>query len=172
MIKGLDDKATQAGFARLVGTSRQSISKRFSEGEFVEGETYQQWLTVYIERLRDEAAGRSDKELAAIRARKELAQARREELELSKEYKLVVEAIDLEPALVSLVKDIQSLVMEAGNKSLQAIESKHSIRLDDELILGHLRAALGNIAGGADQLIATNTESPCASVSAAITSNG
>ena len=172
MLEGLEDKATQAGFARMVGTSRQTINKRFSDGEFVDGETYQQWLTVYIEKLREEAAGRSDKELTAIRARKELAQARREELELSKEYKLVVVVDDLEPSLVSLMKEIQSAVMEAGNKSLQTVEAKHSIKIDDELILRPLRAALRNIAGSADQLVATNTGMPNASVSTAIAAGG
>ena len=128
--------------------------------------------TVYIRKLREEAAGRGDNSAVDVRKRKELAQARREELELSKELRLVINTNDLEPVLISLIKEIQSVTMEAGNKILQSIEADHDIQLHDDIVLGPLRSALGNIAGGGDKLISTFRQVPCASVSTAVVADG
>jgi hypothetical protein len=168
MLDCLNKKATQVGFADLVGCSKQAIHQRVNQGTLPKGGTYSEWLKVYIEGLRNEAAGRSDEDLGAIRGRKELAQARREEFQLAKDYKLVIITESLEPALIDLLKSVRSQVMETGSKVLQSIEMEHSITLDDNIVLGPLRAALGNIAGSADQLVSSITEEPCASVSAAL----
>lgn len=120
----------------------------------------------YIRKLRDEAAGRGDKGLAAIRERKERAQAMREEFELSKDYKLIVPTEFVGPDLISLIKEIQTQVMEAGNITLQSIESEHSVQINDDLVFEPLRTALGNIAGRASQLVASITGRPIASSAA------
>lgn len=121
----------------------------------------------YIRHLRDKAAGRNDEQLAQVRTRRELAEARLKEIELAELYKIIIRTDDVEPMLIALFKQIQSSINEAGNKALQAIENKHEIKVDDDLVLGHLRAALRNIAAGGDQLVATLSGKPCASVSAA-----
>src|SRR5690606_12730409 len=126
----------------------------------------------YIRKLREAAAGRNDDQLSAVRARRELADARLKELELAEKYKQIVSVDYLEPLLIGLMKQIQSAVLEAGNKSLQLLETNHSIEVDDDVILGNLRAALGTVAGGADQLVATVTGHPCASVSEAANGTG
>lgn len=126
----------------------------------------------YIRKLREAAAGRNDDQLAVVRARRELAEARIKELELAKEYKLIIRTDDVEPLLIGLMTEFQSAVLEAGNKALQAIENTHDVKLDDDLILGHLRAALGTIAARGDQLIAHISEQPCASVSTATQAAG
>lgn len=121
----------------------------------------------YIRKLRETAAGRGDDKLSDARIRRELADARLKELQFAKENKMIINVDDIEPAIISLFKEILSAVMEAGNKSLQSIENEHNLKLDDNLVLGHLRTALGNIAAGGDKLIANITGLPCASVSKA-----
>jgi hypothetical protein len=121
----------------------------------------------YIRKLREAAAGRSDEQLGVNRARRELADAMLKELELAEKYKLIINVDGVEPMLISLMKEIQSVVIEAGNKALQAIETTHELKVDDDLVLGPLYAALGNLAASGDQLVATVSGQPCASVSTA-----
>ena len=72
----LDVEASQTGFAGLVGTSQQAISARVRDGELPRGGTYAEWLVIYIERLRTEAAGRGGGDEAELRrARTEDTQA-------------------------------------------------------------------------------------------------
>lgn len=165
MFDCLDKKATQAGFSRLVGTSKQAVSQRFADGQLKPDGTYFEWLSVYLDRLRQEAAGRSEKQLAEIRGRKELAQAMREELSLASECRLIIHTPDVAPDLVSLMKKIQSQIMQAGNKALQSVEAEYGVEVKDELILDPLRAALRSVAGSADQLVSTITGEPSTPVS-------
>jgi phage terminase Nu1 subunit (DNA packaging protein) len=50
---------TQAQFAELVGVSQQAISALVNRGILSSGDTGAQWLRVYCENLREQAAGRS-----------------------------------------------------------------------------------------------------------------
>jgi len=167
MFSCLDEKATQAGFAQLVGVTKQAIGSRYSQGQFPADGTYGAWLKIYIESLRSEAAGRSEKELASIRGRKELAQAMREEFELAKEMRMVVLIDDVAPGLSGILKEVQSNVIQAAKRSMHAIQSEHKIKLHDDVILEPLRAALRDVAGSADQLVATLENQPSRAVSAA-----
>ena len=173
MFEELDQKASQTVFAKLVGASQPAISERIKKGQLEKDGTYAEWLQVYISGLREEAAGRADVSAQNVRKRKELAQALREEFELSKDYKLIIPTEFVGPDLISLIKEIQSQIMEAGNMSVQSIESEHAIQINDDLIFGPLRSALGNIAGRASQLVASITGRPIASgASADITGGG
>lgn len=172
MFPCLDEKATQTGFAKLVGVTKQAIGRRYSEGQFPAGGSYATWLQIYLESLRVEAAGRSEKELAAIRGRKELAQAMREEFELAKEMKMVVLVEDISPGLIGILKEIQTNIIQAGKRSMQAIQAEHQIKLHDDIVLEPLRAALRDVAGSADQLVATLEGQPSRAVSAAFAADG
>ena len=121
----------------------------------------------YISKLREEAAGRSDKGLGAVRERETLASAQLKELDLAERLKLIINIPDIEPLLIHLMKDIQAQIVAAGNRAVQAVEAEHGITLNDEIILKPLRAALGNVAGSADQFNAGLSGQPCASISAA-----
>ncbi|WP_271273814.1 hypothetical protein [Aliamphritea hakodatensis] len=55
---GLEERATQTGFARLVGVSQQAISGRVKDGRLREGASFADWLLTYCEELREQAAGR------------------------------------------------------------------------------------------------------------------
>ena len=122
----------------------------------------------YIRRLRDSAAGRSDDSLAQIRARKELAQAQREELELAKEYRLIAPVYELRPAIVGFMRECLTQITQAGKKAVQNINAQHQVNVSDDLVLGPLRTALGNLGASGDQLVATVEGMPCGAVSAAI----
>ena len=172
MFSCLDKQATQTGFAKLTGVTKQAISQRCSAGQFPAGGTYASWLQIYIESLRSEAAGRSEKELGAIRGRKELAQARREEFELAKEMRMVVLIDDVAPGVTGILKEIQSRVIQAGKRSMQNIQVEHQIKIHDDVVLEPLRAALRDVAGSADQLVATLEGKPSRAVSAAFTADG
>lgn len=168
----LDVEATQSGFARLVGAQQPTINQRIKDGKLPATGTYRQWLTIYIDGLRDEASGRIDVSAQDVRKRKELAQAMREELELSKEYKLIVPVDAVASDLAEVMKTIRSQILEAGNIAIQAIESEHAINIDDDIVLAPLRSALGNIAGGAGQLVSRITGRPSAAVPAADYTDG
>lgn len=168
MFDCLDKKATQAGFARLVGTTKQAISERVKAGQLPAEGTYSEWLAAYLSRLRDEAAGRSEKELAAIRGRKELAQAMREELAFASDLKMIVLKDDIRPGLIGILKEIQSSVLQTARRSAHAIQSEHKIKLHDGILLEPLRTALRDIGTSADQLVATLEGKPSGAVSSAI----
>tara|TARA_B110000503_G_scaffold4956_1_gene6592 strand:- start:1128 stop:1847 length:720 start_codon:yes stop_codon:yes gene_type:complete len=121
----------------------------------------------YISKLREEAAGRSEKGLAVVRERETLASAQLKELDLAERLKLIINVPDLEPLLIHLIKDVQAQIIAAGNRAVQAVEASQGITVDDELILNPIRAALGNVASSADQFNARLTGKPCASISAA-----
>jgi hypothetical protein len=129
------------------------------------------WLQIlkgYIRKLRDEAAGRSEKELAAIRGRKELAQAMREELAFASDLKMVILKDDIRPGLIGILKEIQTSVLQTARRSAQAIQSEHKIKLHDGILLEPLRTALRDIGTSADQLVATIEGKPSGAVSSAI----
>jgi hypothetical protein len=151
-----------------VGTSTQAVNTRSKEGLFDGCATYREWLTVYIEKLRAESAGRSDKDLAEIRARKELAQARREELELAKEMRLVVLSEEVAPGIAGILNEVQLQIIQAAKRGLNDIKSEHQIKIDDDAFLGHIRAALRSVGGSGDQLIATISGKPERAVTTAI----
>lgn len=54
----LDQPVSQAEFAAMIGVSEARASQLVSEGVIVRGDTAQEWLVAYCERLRDQAAGR------------------------------------------------------------------------------------------------------------------
>ncbi|SEQ48875.1 hypothetical protein SAMN03080615_01654 [Amphritea atlantica] len=54
----LDEKASQTGFANLVGVSQQAISSQVKKENLSENGTYQEWLHQYCDQLRQQAAGR------------------------------------------------------------------------------------------------------------------
>lgn len=126
----------------------------------------------YIRVLREAAAGRGDAQQAAARARRDMADAQLKEMELAEKLRLVVSVADIEPLLVDLMKQLQTTLLEAGQRAIQAMETTHDVKVDDDLILGPLRAALGNLAARGDQLVSNLSGEPCATVSSATQAAG
>jgi phage terminase Nu1 subunit (DNA packaging protein) len=55
----LDQSISQAEFASIIGVSEARVSQLVADGVIVRGDTAQEWILAYCERLRDMAAGRA-----------------------------------------------------------------------------------------------------------------
>lgn len=155
MAISLDDKATQVEFAKLVGVTQPSISKRIEEGTLTKGGTYRQWMAEYCAHIRGIAAGRggdAQSQLTAART------AESHEKTLAMQYdrmlreEILISIGDIEPAVSALVSNVRDLTMAAADKLLERIRSKHKIELDDEECLQPFRDALASAAKAAREL--------------------
>lgn len=79
-VFALEQQITQADFAQLVGVSEARVSQLVADGVLARGDTVQQWLVSYCERLRDQAAGRMGEYggLDLVQERAALAREQRE----------------------------------------------------------------------------------------------
>lgn len=126
----------------------------------------------YIRKLRDAASGRNEQDLATVRTRKELAQAQREELELAKEYRMILPVSEVRPAITGFMKEVLTQVTQAGKKAVQNVNAQYQVNVRDDIVLSPLRAALGNLAGSGDQLVSAMEGVPGRAVSAAFAADG
>ncbi|MDC0003794.1 protein phosphatase CheZ [Porticoccaceae bacterium] len=162
------DKFSQAELAEHLDISERRLRDLLREfGLDHKADSADSIRLAYISKLREEAAGRSEKGLAAVRERETMASAQLKELDLAERLKLIINIPDIEPLLIHLMKDMQAQIIAAGNRAVQAIEAEHGITLNDELILKPIRSALGNVAGSADQFNSRLTGKPRASIAAA-----
>jgi hypothetical protein len=151
----LDAKATQNGFAELVGVSQQAVSQRVADGQLPRGATYRRWLHLYCEQLRREAAGRSGDDQAALskaRTKQALADANMKELQYYRELKLLVPAAEIEPALQDWAAMARSETQFAVDKFVAALQSQHGIEVDQALIDGTFTPAFRAIGSYPTQL--------------------
>ncbi len=150
-----DLKASQTTFAMFVGVSQQAISQLKAKGVLQEGGTFADWHIAYLERLRSEAAGREqDSRLSDVRIRETEMSANLKELEYLKQLGQTILVNDLSPLLTAFFSAVQFNVMAAQERITEAIESKHSITLNDDDIGKHLRAALESVISGSQELVA------------------
>ncbi len=148
-------KANQTSFALMVGVSQQAISQLKGKGVLHDGGTFADWLGAYLERLRNEASGREqDTRLSDARIRETEMNAGLKEIELYDKLKKIVWVDDLAPLLNDFFSSVQFNVMAAQERIIEAIESKHSITVDDDDIGKPLRAALESVSSGTRELIA------------------
>jgi len=162
-------KLTQTDIAAHLDMSPRNLRDLLAElGLDWKTSTLDEIRTAYIRKLRSEAAGRADQNLTAIRARKELAQAQREELELAKEYRLIAQVDELRPALIGFMRECLTQITQAGKKAAQNINAQYQVSISDDIILSPLRDALGDLASSGDQLVSTVEGIPCGAVSSAV----
>ena len=81
VVPVLQQPIAQAEFAELVGVSEARVSQLISEGVIVRGDTAQEWLVAYCERLRDQAAGRMGDGVGGLDLVQERAALAREQRE-------------------------------------------------------------------------------------------
>ena len=151
----LTDKATQVGFAGLVGVSRQAIQKQCEKKVLRMGQTYEQWLKVYCQHLREEAAGRGgdaaqDLTTARIAESQEKTLAMRYD-RLEREGELLI-AEDVSRILSEVFGTVRSQVSNAESKVLEGLRSQHQLDVDDEFIRAPFRLALESAAKRAAEL--------------------
>lgn len=150
-----DAKASQTAFAQMVGVSQQAISQLKNKSVLPEDGTFRDWLVSYCDRLRNEAAGREqDNRLSDVRIRETEMSANLKELEYLKQLGKIIMADDLSPLMTAFCSAVQFNVMAAQERIIEAIESKHSITVDDDDIGKPLRAALESVISGSRELIA------------------
>lgn len=142
----LSDEATQSGFARLVGTSQQAISKHVQSGVLEQGASYGTWLQVYCERLRTEAAGR---QVSSARERRDMAQALESEAnaqlkmrELYRQDRLILDVDSVRRVLSEWASIGKNEFLGAVDNIITAIESRHAITVDREPLQPDVDAAL------------------------------
>jgi hypothetical protein len=114
----------------------------------------------YIEDLREKAAGRNDADLGEARRQDTLASAHLKLIDIYEKHGQVIWAPQLIPLLDGLMEAVQSNIMTAATKIISGLESKHDIKIDDELILSSLRSALRNVESGGKELVASIFEEP------------
>lgn len=154
----LHEKATQVGFAKLVGTSQPSIADRVKSGVLAKDGTVAEWLYSYCSHLRTEAAGRSGK------AQEQLTQARIEEsrenaLEKKQRRLLaagsLVEVADIQQLVLELPIAVRTQMLQAAEKIHEEIQAKYSITLEDADVYQPIRSALRHVANSAKNICTT-----------------
>jgi len=137
----LNEVATQSGFGRLVGISQPAVNEKVSDGLLPVNGTYQQWLNIYCERLREEAAGRSGEDQVCLtreRARLTKGQADKVERENAIENELKRDVSVLTEVLAQMSTKIAGkleaipvrIKREAGDVPREALEIIEQVIVD------------------------------------------
>lgn len=151
----LKEKANQASFAELVGVSKQAIQKVAGRIGLRKGGTHAEWLRIYCEHLRTEAAGRGG-ESAQDLTKQRILESKEKTLSMSLDNLEKLGHLVSVEEMSSVFDELGAAVPVAFNGAaesiLSSIESKYSINLDDDLVHGPLRAAVERLAGATRKL--------------------
>tara|TARA_R100001143_G_scaffold31127_1_gene30198 strand:- start:22371 stop:22868 length:498 start_codon:yes stop_codon:yes gene_type:complete len=151
----LQGKASQTLFAQLVGVSQQVIALKVKDGILPRDGTYAEWLALYCDRLRNEAAGRAGEaqnrltEARIAEAQESTAEKKQRRL---KDAKQLLQRADVEVLILELPRITRQQIMTTGELIQEALEAKHGLELTDDDIQEPLRSALGRIADHAGKL--------------------
>jgi len=151
----LSATSTQTNFAALVGVSQQAIADRVKSGVLTRDGTVGEWLYLYCDQLRKEAAGRSGE------AQGQLTFARIEESKENaaekKQRRLVaagqlLQLADVQHLLLELPTVVRTQMLQCAEKIQEGIETKYKLSLEETDVDEPIRAALRHIADRAAQL--------------------
>jgi len=145
----LNVKISQAEFGRILGISKQAISKQAGNGVLNPDGTFLDWMRSLYGHLSGQAAGRGGDEqssLARERTREAKANAQLKELQFHKEVGNLIPVAEIEPALESWVVTMRSETTHAVEKIIAAIESRHGIKVDRDMVDEYLNGAFQAIA--------------------------
>lgn len=137
--------ATQANLARLIGVARSTVHGHHENNLFKEGALLGDWLSSYITKIRDEAAGRSGEASAEI-GNARLAETKIKTKKLQLEFdqlegKLIDEAYFIE-LMKPAFSHIETTLESAANKIVQEISIQHGVKVDKRIIDDELSSAL------------------------------
>lgn len=155
MSDSLGEIATQASLAELVGCTRQAIQKLSSSIDFPRNGTNREWLLLYCDRIRQEAAGRggeSQKNLTNQRIAESEQKTLAMSLDNMEKLKLLVPVEVMSGVFDEFAAAVPISFNTAAEKILSAIESKYSISINDELVHEPLRSASSRLATTARKL--------------------
>ncbi|WP_158657985.1 hypothetical protein [Agarilytica rhodophyticola] len=151
----LNSHVNQSEFANIVGVSRQAIQKQSKKIGLDKALTLGEWLVLYCEHLRQEAAGRGGD--AAVGLSEQRAEESRQNtlakmLDNMEKMGLLCPTEDVIEAFNGLSHTIPTAIDNAGEKIVEKITSQHKIEFDDELVFEPLRSAIESIADDAKKL--------------------
>ena len=150
-------------FASIVGVTQQAISLKVQEGLLPRDGTYAEWLVLYCERLRKEAAGRSGEaqdrltEARIEESRENSAEKKQRRLAAARD---LLQRADVETLVIGLATAVRQSVTGAGDEIQQKLASKYSIELEDDDIKEPLRSALRHVADRTDELVQSLRRDP------------
>lgn len=151
----LKEKANQTSFAELVGVSKQAIQKVAVRAGLRKGGTHAEWLRAYCEHLRTEAAGRGGESMQDL-TKQRILESREKTLSMQLEnlerLGHLVSVEEMTGVFDELSSAVPISMNNAAESILSAIESRHSLNIDDELVHGPIRAATERLAGTARKL--------------------
>lgn len=153
----LNDPANQTKFSALVGISQQAVSKQVEKGALPKDGTYSEWLLMYVEHLREQAAGRGgDTQADLTRARTEEAEVKAALGRLQVQEKLG-RLVDIEEArelLTNWASFANREFRSAIDRLCLDIESVHGIAISSEVKDKNVSAAIGRVKNYSEKLTA------------------
>lgn len=151
----LNKPVSQVEFSKLVGTTKQAISKHVAAGVLNEGAPAGEWLKAYCKKLREAASGHVPTD---ARERRDLAQARESEAnaamkerELWKQDGVLLEYEAVRAFVMDQINQVQNEMTRTVNGIVNAIESRYSISVDREISDNAIDAARRSIGLSAEE---------------------
>jgi hypothetical protein len=151
----LNIPSNQTAFAQIVGTSQQAIAKQVDKGVLPRDGTMAEWLDLYLNRLREQAAGRggnNQERLATARAEESEVKAALGRLTYHKELKTVVLAEEAADMLQRWATFTQREYKTCVDKLVNEIQSVHAIEINPDLVLKIAEPTANRVADYAEQL--------------------
>lgn len=164
-IIDLNLRCTQAAFAELVGLSESAVSQLHTAGVLIEGEPLRAWLLAYIDRLREQAAGRLGQSVGPdlVHERAGLARVQRQaaELRLGEQRGKLVDTEALRLALSRHLSHARETLLSVPARLAAVVSAEDDPARVHELIDAEMRHALGVLAAARTVLpAAPNSETP------------
>jgi len=131
----LKARATPTEFSRIIGISRQAVSKQVKKGH-ITGATNADWLMSYADNLRKKASGRpeNNEEIQYQSMREKRASADLKELELARIQETLINIDDLKPLLESALQHFRSELLSLSSRLKVKIDALYDIDLDAGII--------------------------------------
>lgn len=144
----LNEPATQANLAKLLGVARSTVHGHHEADTFTEGESLGVWMREYFAKIQASAAGRTENDdaLRAVTIRERSAKARQIELAIAKEEGFLVLRDDVLAELSPLVLHIRTTLDALPARVSSALAAQYGHPIDKRLIENECRHALSAIA--------------------------
>lgn len=120
VIDALSNPITQQEFAQVIGVSEARVSQMMSDGLLTAGQVGGEWLHVYCQRLRDQAAGRLGSEIGGLDLVQERAALAREQ-RLGIEIKNAVARGEYAP--ISLLAEVLATASQSVDERFEQLPS-------------------------------------------------
>lgn len=143
----MNEPCTQAAFAELVGLSESAVSQMRAAGLLVDGASMRGWLLAYIDRLREQAAGRlgidgQGADLVAERALLARAQREEAELRLSERRGEVISVAAIRTALAGVISATRDSLMQLPARLAPVLAAEIDAAKVHDLIQAEIHQAL------------------------------